>query len=678
MSRRPALALAFLYLVTPAAGAQEEAERAAMHDRALRWSQHVRFARVVPSWLEGVDAFRFRGMLDGGERTLVVDCESGAIEQDPDPSWPEVPAPATSAPVARGGSVPSPQGNGTVSVRNGALFLASSAGERMLAEGEPEYGWTLADEPWSPDGRHVAALRSDVRDVYHIPVQDYSDAIPTTRLVPYAKSGDAFPRLALCVFDVEDGEALSIDLGEGDFYLQVEGWRLDGSELLVHRTSRDAKKNELLAVASDSGAVRSILTEESETFVGGLEFFLGSWRDVYVPLEDGRRFLWRSERDGWAHLYLYEAEGELLGRLTAGELPVERVLAVDEEGGQVYYYAPTTGRPYDRHLWRVSLDGGEPQQLTEAAGRHEVTLAPSFGFFVDTHSSVARPYVSELRSMEGGPPLVLARADVAALEQLGLFPGEPFVAKAADGETDLYGMIYVPYDFDASKSYPVVDYIYGGPFLSVVQHDYGQDYMPNAARALAQLGYVVFMVDARGTPGRSKAFQDANYGIIGQVVAHDHAAVLRELAATRPFMDTERVGIIGASWGGYFVVKAIITEPETFHVAVAIVPGDLTEESTINEPNMGLPADNPEGYRIGSITHEIESLQGKLMLAHGTSDVNAPISTSMRVASALIEAGMDFEFLVLPGQGHGFRGASQRWFELRRDRFLREHLGGLR
>jgi dipeptidyl aminopeptidase/acylaminoacyl peptidase len=332
----------------------------------------------------------------------------------------------------------------------------------------------------------------------------------------------------------------------------------------------------------------------------------------------------RSERDGWAHLYFYDAEGKLIRQLTEGELPVERVVAVDKEQGHVYYAAPTSGKPYERHLWRVSLEGDERRQLTEAPGRHQFELSPSFRFFVDTHSSVERPPVSELRSTEGGEAHILTRADVSALENLGLFPGEPFVAKAADGETDLHGIIYVPWDFDPAKRYAVIDYIYGGPFLSVVHHDYGQDFLGNAARGIAQLGYVVFVVDARGTPGRSKAFQDANYGIIGQVVPHDHAAVLREIAATRPYMDLERTGIIGASWGGYFTAKTMLVEPDVFHVGVAIVAGDLSEEATINEPNMGLPEQNPEGYRIGSITHGVRNLKGKLLLAHGTSDVNAP------------------------------------------------------
>jgi dipeptidyl aminopeptidase/acylaminoacyl peptidase len=258
-------------------------------------------------------------------------------------------------------------------------------------------------------------------------------------------------------------------------------------------------------------------------------------------------------------------------------------------------------------------------------------------------------------------------------------PPEPFRVKAADGTTDLYGVLYRPADFDSTRRYPVVDYIYAGPFLSVVQTTYAPaTAMHRISASLAQMGFVVAMLDARGTPGRSKAFQDANYGRIGQgqVEIPDHVAALRALARSRPWMDTTRAGIVGHSWGGYFAINGMLTAPDFFKVGYAGAPGDLTEAASINEPNMGLPLDNAAGFDMGSNIKRASALRGKLKIMHGTSDVMAPFSTTMRMTQALIEANKTFDLLIMPGQPHGPPGAAGRYYREDVRRFMATYLLG--
>ena len=267
-------------------------------------------------------------------------------------------------------------------------------------------------------------------------------------------------------------------------------------------------------------------------------------------------------------------------------------------------------------------------------------FSPGGRTFLDVHSTVDRPYATDLRRADGSTIARLEVADTASLAALGHRPPEPFTARAADGTTVLHGVIYTPADFDPSRRYPVVDYIYGGAFLSAVQKEYAPTLgMQRIAASLAQMGLVVVMVDARGTPGRDKAFQDATYGRVGQMEIADHVAALRQAAESRPWMDLSRAGIAGHSWGGYFALRGMLTAPEFFRAGYAGAPGDLTELAVINEPHMGMPAENPEGYERGSNLPLAANLAGPLKIMHGTSDVNAPFSTTMRMISAFIAAG---------------------------------------
>jgi dipeptidyl aminopeptidase/acylaminoacyl peptidase len=372
----------------------------------------------------------------------------------------------------------------------------------------------------------------------------------------------------------------------------------------------------------------------------------------------------------------YGYDGALKKQLTSGAFPVHRVVRVDSARRQMYVIASGDSvRPYDRHVYRVGLDGTGFTALTSAPGLHTPVFSTSSNFFIDSYSSLAQPQTVELRRTDGTLIKRLGQASPAAFAESGYSPPEPFRVKAADGTTDLYGVLYRPANFDSTKRYPVIDYIYAGPFVAVHQMTYAPtSAMHRISASLAQMGFVVAMLDARGTPGRSKAFQDANYGRIGQIEIPDHVAALRALARSRPYMDTTRAGIVGHSWGGYFALRGMLTAPDFFKVGYAGAPGDLTEAASINEPNMGLIASNQAGYDAGSNIGRASALRGKLKIMHGTSDVMAPLSTTMRMAQALIEANKTFDLLIMPGQPHGPSGAAGRYYREDVRRHMATHL----
>ena len=559
------------------------------------------------------------------------------------------------------------------------LIVSDTSGvTRLQLSGAPNYGWGMAPNAWNRDRQFFVAVRRDVREIHRVPVVDYSSAIERVTYAPYPKTGTPLPVEELHVVDPAAAVSRPVRLDTRDASIWFLGWRRTVSEALVLRLSRTGKRLDLFAIEA-SGATRLLANDERPaTFVGALDFTTADWPWQVIPLPDESGFLWMSERDGWRHVYHYGYDGAVKKKVTSGAFPVHRVVHVDSARRQIFVLASgDSARPYDRHVYRVALDGTGFTALTSAPGQHEPAFSSSADFFVDTYSSLSQPHTVELRRADGTLIKRLGQASTAHLEAVGYTPPEPFRVKAADGTTDLYGVLYKPIDLDSSKRYPIVDYIYAGPFIAVHQTTYApSSAMHRISASLAQMGFVVAMLDARGTPGRGKAFQDANYGRIGQIEIPDHVAALRELAKSRPYIDTTRAGIVGHSWGGYFALRGMLTAPDFFKVGYAGAPGDLTEAASINEPNMGLLANNPAGYEAGSNLGRASALRGRLKIMHGTSDVMAPLSTTMRMVQALIEANKTVDLLIMPGQPHGPAGAAGRYYREDVRRFMATHLLG--
>jgi len=553
------------------------------------------------------------------------------------------------------------------SVRDYNLWLRSTDDDRavqLTTDGIRDYGWGRYWHDWawwSPNSRKLVVKKGDYRNVPQYAIVDYLG--PTDDVKWSLSESDPWPPSELFVVNILTKKLVRIDTGGESLF--VLGWRPDGSELLFLHRDPMSTKLDLMAANPSTGSTRIILTESRTTWGFWLQ-----WERLFTSLEDGARFIWRSERDGWNHLYLYDFDGHLIRRLTEGLFPVVQVVAAAEKPGWVYFTAHgDPQRPYDTHLYRVDLEGNRLVRLTEATGQHDIQFAPSKAFFLDTHSTVDRPPTVELRRADGTSMQTLSKANIDDLRDLKWTPPEEFVVKAADGKTDLYGVLYKPYDFDPNKKYPVIDGIYGSPARTMVP----RTFIPRGAlihrQARAQLGFVYLMVDARGTPERGREFREVLYGNHGRIEIPDHVAALQQLADTRPYMDLSRVGIDGNSYGGYFAIRAMLLAPDVYHVGVASAPGGDREESVL----LG----NKEAYEYASNLNFAANLKGKLLLIHGTSDACAPFSNTMKMVDAFIRAGKHFDLLVMPGQGHDItrrRGRSEPYWREAIRHYFQEHL----
>jgi len=555
---------------------------------------------------------------------------------------------------------------------------------QITNDGIKDFEWDVEGAQWSPDSFWLAVTKIDYCKVPQIPIVHWTGLTEEVEWMRWRKAGKPLPQTELYIVDIRSKRKVRVDTSEEpDQYIEIVDWRPDGSELLFLRTDRTLKRMFLIAANPTNGAVRVILTEIQKTFVVGLYAYYVGWTKFLRPftwLDDGKRFIWMSERDGWNHLYSYDMDGTLIRQLTAGDFPVVTVVAVNEEAGWVYF----TGhgdrrRPYDTHLYRVDLDGKGFTQLTEATGQHDTQFAPSKEFFLDTHSSLNRPPVVELRRADGTRLHILSDANIDALQDLRWTPPETFVVKAADGKTDLYGVLYKPFDFDPDKKYPVIESIYAGPQMTFVPGTFA-DWRVIHPQALAQLGFVVFQVDGRGTPDRGKAFQDVVYGNFGRHEIPDHVATLKQLADERPYMDLSRVGILGHSWGGYFAIRALLLAPDVYQVGVASAPAvAMSDFSRSIEPYMGLPQNNKEAYEYGSNLRLAGNLEGKVLLIHGTSDDDVPFSETMKMVEAFTRVGKPYDLIVLPEKNHAIgsdiaTGDPRSYVREAIRRYFQEHL----
>lgn len=533
---------------------------------------------------------------------------------------------------------------------------------RLTDEGEENQPWSLAEAKWSPDSRFVGAVQHDLRAVEMLPVTDWQSPMGKPYLRPWPTLDGPRTRYVGAVFDTRSNRRQTFEIPP-ETYVRTLGWRRDSSELLIALLSRDAQTVEIRAISADSGASRSVLVEKSQTFLYFSPNFVYREGPPFHFLNDNQHFVWGSERDGWNHFYLYRMDGKQVGQLTSGPHPVVQFGGVNWARNAAIFTARSDAeRPYDVHVHRVSLDGGDPVRLSDAIGQHRIHVSPSGEFYVDKHSTTARPPKVELRRVDGSLVRVLSEVRLPHTIEQRFQPPEHFVAKAADGETDIYGVIFKPVDFDPQEKYPVVEEIYAGAFVIFTPYTFDAG-TPWYGRQLPKRGYVHVVIDGRGTPGRSKEFQDVVYGNLGQHEIADHAAALKQAAATRPWMDMSRVGILGNSYGGYFAFRALLQAPDVYHAAVAAglphFDGDAVGIAL--ECYLGMYDENRAAYEASSNLSLVDRLKGHLMLVKGGFDVNTPMHGTMKAAEALIRAGKHFDMLVIPGSNHVFRGADTNY-----------------
>lgn len=615
----------------------------------------------------------------GGERPRCVMASAGGPAQPPAaaraylretylvPDWPALEA-------------RSPDGLWFASVRDGNVLLRDAQTERRLTDdGSDNVAWDIeghGSDPWSPDSRWLFALRFDRSAIARVVRPRLSASGDTSIEQPRQQfAGGPLDRVEPWVLSADGRKATRIDLGEhSDAYLRLLDWLPDSRSVLLARYSRLLNRVDLWRHDLVSGESSRAFSETSPTFLQSCNVGWGA--PTGFVLVDGERFLWLSEREGRRHLYLGQLVGGELRRLTQGEIVVHDVLRHD--AAWVYLRAATNpDRPYDLQLLRVHLSDGVQQQLTTGEGQHEIMFAPDGRQFIDTASSPSRPPVSELRDADGTPRGELWRADIAALISAGWTMPEEVVVTAADGHTALHGVLYKPPQFDPAQRYPLLQWVYGGPQLVHAAHGFAP--RPGGSDAFVQAmtaaGYLVLTLDARGTPGRDKAFQDAAYREWGAHVVADQAGALRQLLAARSYIDPARLGVAGRSWGGYFALRMLAQAGDLYRAASCIVPGFNPYGGNIWEPYLGLPQDDPRPYQDAEPWGWPQQLprSARVQLIGGLLD-SSTLWDLHRMARLLAEADVSTQMLVLPEQDHVFEGSAQRYHHRAVRDFLDEAL----
>lgn len=539
--------------------------------------------------------------------------------------------------------------------------------------------------PWSPDSQMLAVLKHDTSGMTHIPTIHWLKPVEQADEVITVQAGGKLYRSELYLVDMFSRQPLSVDLGDTtDQYVRMLTWMPDGSEVLIARYNRVMNRVELQAVNRITRAVRTILTEESDTFLtnhheaiwGGGTSNPGTG---FTLLPDGSGFIWNSERSGWDHLYYYDMQGKLVRRLTSGDWRVKNVVRIDQQGGWVYFYGHgDQARPYDTHLYRVGLNGKGLAQLTEGKGQHAVDIAPSAKYFTDTYSAVDVPPKTVLRKADGTLIRTLGEADISRLKAVGWVPPKEYVVKAADGVTDLWATMYFPYNFDPSKKYPIVELIYGGPQTTMRPMDFMASGVAavwkNYSRAFANLGFIGLTLDARGTPGRSKAYHDVVYRNFGQFEIADHAGAIRQLGERLEFLDLERVGVWGGSWGGTFAFRALTQAPELYKAGISSIPGYSSHNTTLYEVYLGMPQENKAAYDAADVFPLAPKLKGELLMVGGINDA-ATQGDLFKMSETLIRLGKQHEAMSYPNTSHGGRGNLTDEYDMElRKRFFVKHL----
>jgi dipeptidyl aminopeptidase/acylaminoacyl peptidase len=551
---------------------------------------------------------------------------------------------------------------------------------------------------WSPDSRRIAVQRMDERNVGTLPLYSSTHTRPKGYTYPYALPGDTIiPQFDIHVVDVEAKTNVKVQLepqpyltfsasGMADSTWVTVKWKQGGERLYFAHGTRGAKSITLYEADLSTGEAQALVGDTMDTHVE-LNLDIIGGRPNWDVINDGNDILWFSERDGWGHLYRFGPDGRMKNRVTQGPWTFGDLLHVDEATGRIWFTA--RGRedgqiPMFRKLYTVNLDGSGLTLIGGEAGDHTVRATPDGQFFVDAYSSPDVPPVSVLRDRTGGVVMELEHADVSRLEEMGWAPPTIFEFKARDGITTLYGLMHVPSDFDPTKTYPVVEYIYPGPFIgSVGTWNFGGGPLGLVLRAdqdaLAELGFVVLQMDHLGTSLRSKAMLDHYWGNMGDNGLPDHVAGIRQLGARHSFLDLDRVGIYGHSGGGFASTDAMLRYPDVYKVAVSTAGNhdNRTYHAAYAEKYQGLLVKDTikgtDNYANQVNASLAENLEGKLFLMTGDMDDNVHPAMTIQVADALIKANKSFDFLVLPNRAHGL---NEPYVIRRRWDYFVEHLMG--
>lgn len=574
----------------------------------------------------------------------------------------------------------SPDGSRVAFAREGDLYWVdvTTGKERRLTDRGDEStllngvtDWVYEEELgvsrsfwWSPDGSQILLVQYDTSRIPPFPITDDMEMIPPVEWQRYPKAGGVNSSVRLGAVPVDGGSVRWIPTGVADGYIARAGWLPDGSAVWFQILNRDQTRLELRRATLGEGMSRVLVADGAPDWV--------NVRDDLFFTHDGG-FVWSSERDGWRHLYLYDADGRMIRRLTHGEWQVENVYGLDGSGQRVIFRANAEDHR-ERHLYSVPLAGGEPTLLVAAAGTHAAFLSPDGRHFADRFSTVTTPPKLDLYTADGRKVATVDDGAIPALSGVEFHPPN-FDSITADSGDTLHTWMFRPPDFDPTKKYPVLVYVYGGPGNQMVVNSWWSTRFL-FMQYLARQGLIVFCLDNRGSWGRGHAFEAWIHRRLGEVELTDQLAGVRYLKS-QSWVDGERIGIYGGSYGGYMTLTAMNRASKHFKVGVAYAPVSDWRfyDSIYTERYMDTPADNPDGYRNGAPLHVAAGLEGKLLICHGAMDNNVHLQNTIQMAEEYVTAGKLFDLMIYPRVRHGIRvsGSRLHFHTLKAD-FLEEHL----
>jgi dipeptidyl aminopeptidase/acylaminoacyl peptidase len=533
-----------------------------------------------------------------------------------------------------------------------------------------------ASVEWSPDSRKIMAyllIPAEKHMITYVESSPEGQVQPKSYTYEYPKPGDAVPQYFPQIFDVAERKHIMVDEAMilNQYNLGNFRWDSLGSSLTFEYNKRGHQVYRVMRIDASTGKMSVVIDEQSPTFIDY------SGKKYRYDVKSSGEIIWASERDGWNHLWLYDGStGRVKNQITRGEWVVRGVVSVDEKARTILFRASgrEQGDPYLIHYYRIGFDGTGLTHLTPADGNHEALFSADGKYFVDSWSRVDMPPVSVIRSGADGSELMkLAEADITDLRATGWQNAEVFTAKGRDGVTDIWGIIIRPLNFDPSRKYPVIENIYAGPHSSFVPKTFRPTY--GNMNSLAELGFIVVQIDGMGTSNRSKKFHDVAWKNIGDAGFPDRILWMKAAAAKYPYMDVERVGVYGTSAGGQNSAGAVLFHPEFYDVAVSSCGCHDNRMDKIwwNEAWMGWPVD--QSYIESSNVENAHLLKGKLLLINGEMDNNVDPASTTQFVNALIKAGKDFDYLLVPGMQHSSGGT---YGERRRQDFFVEHLLGVK
>jgi len=637
---------------------------------AKAYQDAIASVRATPvQWLEDGKAVAWKTGTTWQRYDLVRRAVTNLGEQAPPAAAPRAPArrPAVGA-IGRGrqrGEVTSPDGTQIGFYRERQLWVrrADGSNERRLLPTDPlatpprvKYGtasWVYGEEleqraafGWSPDGKRLWCYRFDETNVvdYHLTL-DVTKVQNRVASEPYPKAGAPNPIVDLFVVNVSSGQTTAVAVrplgaaedGVGHYVYDI-AWSESGDALRFFRTDRLQRTREFCVANPADGSVRVAHRETALTWVDN--------RPPRWPARPGTE-IWRTTIDGFANFIELNLSTFAQRELTRHPFDVNRVEWFDAQRGDVWYETRGPQNPYCNQYYRLNFNKSVDRRITDPALSHRINISPDGEAFVDFAESAAAPPTVTLRDRDGKALRELVRANAGPFLATGARPNERLTFPSLDGKVMLYGTLQYPSDFDARRRYPLLVLVYAGPDSGGGSEQYA------APSRWTELGFLVASFEGRGMLGRGKAFTEAVYGHLGIIEIDDQAAGVRYLAQ-RPYVRADRVGIQGASYGGYASAMAILRYPDTF--AAALAESSVTDwrnyDTIYTERYMGLPRDNAEGYRLGAAASYAGQLKGRLMLTYGTADDNVHPANSYQLATALQRAGRGFSMMALPDQEH--------------------------